>query len=88
MILPPKIFFQNWHQNDQQQSLFVEWIIKNNFFINMYLIPFFCRRLLRPAGATFLKNGSLKTQMGNPRYDAARDISSKFSIFLPPEPFT
>ena len=41
--------------NDQYQSPFEEWIIKNSIF-HWYLIPF-CRRLLRPAYATFLKTG-------------------------------
>ena len=42
-----------WHPNDQYWPLFVEWIIKIPFFTDIWY-PF-CRRLLRPAGVTFLK---------------------------------
>ena len=54
---------------------------KIQFFTNIWY-PF-CRRLLRPANTTFWKLVD-ETQMGNPSDHAARDIISKFSIFLPP----
>ena len=44
-----------WHQNYQCGPLFVEWILKIQFFTDIWY--FFCWRLLRPAVIIFLKNG-------------------------------
>ena len=54
---------------------------KIQFFTNIWC-PF-CRRLLRPASATFLKNGSSNTN-GQPSWPCSQRYYTKFPIFLPP----
>ena len=44
-----------WIQNDQNCSLFVELIIKNPFFNDIWYLC--CQRLLRPADITFSRTG-------------------------------
>ena len=71
----------SWHPNDQCQSLFVEWIIKIQFF-HLYLIPFSWRLCWGRQILLFHKM-IIVTQISNPP-ESAMDLDLlKLRILLP-----
>ena len=71
----------SWHPNDQCQSLFVEWIIKIQFF-HLYLIPFSWRLCWGRQILLFHKMITV-TQISNPPEPAMDHDSLKLMILLP-----